>query len=63
MQRFKIGQSVSATMNIEGETVKVRGTITGLSPDRKHAKLRLDDDLELLIETRFLRGNNDNSSR
>ena len=55
MKKFKKGQGVKATMNIGSEIVKVRGTIIGISPDRKHAKLRLDDDLELLIETRFLR--------
>ena len=55
MKKFRIGQSVRATMNVEGETVKVRGTILKISPDKKFAKLRLDDDLELLIETRFLR--------
>ena len=55
MQKFRIGQSVRATMNVEGETVKVRGTILKISPDKKFAKLRLDDDLELLIETRFLK--------
>ena len=56
MQKFRIGQSVRATMNVEGETVEVRGTIIGISPDKKFAKVRLDDDLELLIETRFLNG-------
>ena len=55
MQKFKIGQSDRATMSLEGETVEVPGTIIGISPDKKFAKVRLDDDLALLIETRFLK--------
>ena len=56
MRKFRVGESVTATMKIGSGIVKVRGTIIRISPDNKFAKLRLDDDMELLIETRFLRG-------
>ena len=60
MRKFKVGDRVEARVdNIQIGTVKanksVIGTIITLSPDRKVAKLRLNDNTELLIETRFLR--------
>ena len=55
MRKFKIGESAKAPLDIEGGTVTVRGTIIKISPDKQFVKLRLDDDLELIIETRFLK--------
>lgn len=69
MRKFRLGECVTARLpegeNIHGEAinnslgtvkanVSVSGTIIALSPDRKFAKLLLDDNTELLIETRFL---------
>ena len=61
MRKFRLGECVTARIpeSTKIGTLKVakwiRGTIIALSPDRKFAKLLLDDDTELLIETRFLR--------
>lgn len=61
MRIFRLGECVTArlpeskTIGTVKANVRVRGTIIALSPDRKFAKLLLDDDTELLIETRFLR--------
>lgn len=60
MRIFRLGERVKARIpdatKIGAEKVDkwVNGQIIGLSPDRKFAKLLLDDDTELLIETRFL---------
>lgn len=61
MRKFRLGECVKARI-IEATEIGdmkvdklVRGRIIALSPDRKFAKLLLDDDTELLIETRFLR--------
>jgi len=59
MRIFRLGEHVKARIPESKKigTLKVakwmRGQIIGLSPDRKFAKLLLDDDTELLIETRF----------
>ena len=70
MRKFRIGECVTArlpdskSIGTVKANVQVKGTIIGLSPDGKFAKLLLsaevnyhhfDDDTELLIETRFLR--------
>lgn len=61
MRLFRLGECVTArlpenkTIGTVKASVQVRGKIIGLSPDRKFAKLLLDDDTELLIETRFLK--------
>ena len=61
MRKFRLGECVTARLPDPKDigtvqaNVQVRGTIIALSPDRKFAKLLLDDDTELLIETRFLR--------
>ena len=56
MRKFKIGESAKVpSLDIEGGTVTVRGTIIKISPDKQFVKLRLDDDLELIIEIRFLK--------
>ena len=61
MRIFKLGEQVKARIPDSKKigTLKVAewisGQIIGLSPDRKFAKLLLDNDTELLIETRFLR--------
>ena len=60
MRIFRLGERVKARIpdatKIGALKVDklVNGQIIGLSPDRKFAKLLLDDDTELLIETRFL---------
>lgn len=61
MRKFRLGERVKALLpepkkigTVQAD-VQVRGIIIALSPDRKFAKLLLDDDTELLIETRFLR--------
>lgn len=64
MRIFRLGERVKAripgTTKIGALKVDklVNGQIIGLSPDRKFAKLLLDDDTELLIETRFLGSKN-----
>ena len=61
MRIFRLGEHVKARIPESKKigTLKVAkwmsGQIIGLSPDRKFAKLLLDNDTELLIETRFLR--------
>ena len=60
MRIFRLGERVKAPVdNIQIGTVQanksVIGRIIAFSPDRKVAKLLLDNDTELLIETRFLR--------
>ena len=61
MRKFRLGECVTArlpdskTIGTVKANVQVSGTIIALSPDGKFAKLLLDDDTELLIETRFLR--------
>ena len=61
MRKFRLGECVTARLpdskriGTVKANVSVSGTIIALSPDRKFAKLRLDDNTELLIETRFLR--------
>ena len=62
MRKFRLGERVKARIpeatQIGSEKIAkwVNGQIIALSPDRKFAKLLLDDnDTELLIETRFLR--------
>lgn len=61
MRIFRLGERVKARIpeatEIGDQKVDklVSGQIICLSPDRKFAKLLLDDDTELLIETRFLR--------
>jgi len=60
MRIFRLGERVKARIpdatEIGDKKVDklVSGRIIGLSPDRKCAKLLLDGDTELLIETRFL---------
>lgn len=59
MRKFKIGECVTArlpdskSIGTVKANVSVRGTIIALSPDRRFAKLLLNDNTELLIETRF----------
>ena len=63
MRIFRLGERVKARIpeatQIGSEKIAkwISGQIIGLSPDRKFAKLLLDDDndTELLIETCFLR--------
>ena len=61
MRIFRLGERVKARIpeatQIGSKKVDslVDGQIIGLSPDRKFAKLLLDDDTELLIETRLLK--------
>ena len=61
MRKFRLGECVTAllpdtkTIGTDKVNVSVRGTIIVFSPNRKFVKLLLDDDTELLIETRFLR--------
>ena len=61
MRKFRIGECVTArlpdskSIGTVKANVRVRGRILALSPNRKFAKLLLDDSTELLIETRFLR--------
>lgn len=61
MRIFRLGERVKAQIpeatQIGTEKVAkwVNGQIIGISPDRKFAKLLLDNDTELLIETRFLK--------
>ena len=61
MRIFRLGERVKARIPEAKKigTLKVAewisGQIIGLSPDKRHAKLLLDNDTELLIETRFLR--------
>ena len=61
MRKFRIGERVTArlpdskSIGTVKANVRVRGRILALSPNRKFAKLLLDDSTELLIETRFLR--------
>ena len=62
MRKFRIGEHVKARIpeatEIGSEKIAkwISGQIIGISPDRKFAKLLLDDDdTELLIETRFLK--------
>lgn len=62
MRKFRLGECVKARIpeskkigTIKVNTRVVRGQIIAFSPDRKFAKLLLDDDTELLVETRFLR--------
>ena len=61
MRIFRLGERVKARIpnatQIGTEKVAkwISGQIIGLSPCRKFAKLLLDDDTELLIETRFLK--------
>ena len=61
MRKFRLGECVKAripeTTEIGDKKVDklVRGRIIALSPDRKFAKLLLDNETELLIESRFLR--------
>ena len=70
VRKFRLGEDATAqlpdpkSIGTVKATVQVSGTIIGLSPDRRFAKLLLsatdnshhiDDDTELLIETRFLK--------
>ena len=61
MRKFRLGERVKARIpdatkiGIEKVAKWISGRIIALSPDRKFAKLLLDEDTELLIETRFLR--------
>jgi len=61
MRKFRLGERVKARIpeatQIGSEKIAkwVNGQIIALSPDRKFAKLLLDDDTELLIETRLLK--------
>ena len=62
MRKFRLGERVKARIpeateigSIKVNAKWVYGQIIALSPDRKFAKLLLDDNIELLIETRFLR--------
>lgn len=61
MRIFRLGERVKARIlaatEIGNEKIDkwVEGQIIALSPDRKFAKLLLNDDTELLIETRFLK--------
>lgn len=63
MRKFRLGERVKARIpdatKIGTEKIAkwISGQIIGLSPDRKFVKLLLDNDTELLIETRFLRSN------
>ena len=60
MRKFRLGESVTARLpdskriGTVQANVQVKGKIIAVSPDRKFAKLLLDDNTELLIETRFL---------
>ena len=58
MRKYKKGESVTVRMLDESEVLPdesgITGTILRLSPDGKACVLRIDDDLEMLIETRFL---------
>jgi len=61
MRIFRLGERVKARIpeatKIGSEKVAkwVDGMIIALSPGGKFAKVLIDDDTELLIETRFLR--------
>ncbi len=61
MRKFRLGERVKARIpeatKIGSEKVAkwVDGMIIALSPGGKFAKVLIDDDTELLIETRFLR--------
>lgn len=61
MRKFRLGERVKARIpeatKIGSEKVAkwVDGMIIALSPGGKFAKVLIDDDTELLIETRFLK--------
>lgn len=61
MRKFRLGERVKARIpeatKIGDKKIPklVSGQIIALSPDRKFAKVLLDNDTELLIETHFLR--------
>ena len=61
VRKFRLGECVTARLpdskriGTVKANVRVNGKIIALSPDSKFAKLLLDDDTELLIETRFLK--------
>ena len=69
MRKFRLGECVTALLPDKKDigtvkaNVRVKGTIIALSPDRKFAKLLLDNETELLIETRFLRQSCDSEYR
>ena len=58
MRKYKKGESVTVVLPDESEVLpgksEVTGTILRVSPDGKACVLRIDDDLEMIIETRFL---------
>ena len=52
MRKYKRGQKVFVVLP-DGSSVPA--TILRVSPDRKNAVVRIDDQIEMLTETRFLR--------
>ena len=62
MRRYKIGDKVSVRLpdgnRALGKDVGNRafGIISKISPDRRNVKLALDNGLEMLTETRWLKG-------
>lgn len=55
MQHFRRSQHVRVDPRALPDDEPCEGTIIRLSPDRRVAIIRIDDETELLIETQFLK--------